>query len=427
MHTCKKMAVLGFTAVITASGALPVLADDTLASRWESRAMAEGSEYVNIRSDADVDSECVGILLPGSVVEVVGRNQEWTRVHSGSVEGFIRSDLLVSGEEARVRYEAQTDAGLATVSADILHVRSDASGSGEIIGTMEAGDVLELTGHSDGWYEIRFGGETAYVADEFVTPNSGIRTALTLDQYAALVDPQISGYLPAAPAEETAEADSAAEPIAALPAEEPAYVQPVPAADDTAYIAPAPAAPVQETAVPQETVYQDAAADTGVYAADAAYTDAAAGTDSAGTDVYTDPAVYDYSAADTAAQTYAPDADADVQTAGVSSDELDLLAAIIQCEAGGESREGKVAVGACVLNRVDDAYFPDSISDVVYQSGQFTPAMTGVLQQTLAEGAREDCYEAAQAALAGENPIGDLLYFHAGGGDGLTIGNQTFY
>ena len=119
--------------------------------------------------------------------------------------------------------------------------------------------------------------------------------------------------------------------------------------------------------------------------------------------------------------------ESDYDRAYVSDSELDLLAAIIQCEAGGESYEGKVAVGAVVLNRMDSSLYPDDMSDVIYQPWQFTPAMTGNLQNVLASGARDDCYEAAQAALNGENPVGDCLYFHAGSGNGLTIGNQTFY
>ena len=111
----------------------------------------------------------------------------------------------------------------------------------------------------------------------------------------------------------------------------------------------------------------------------------------------------------------------------VSGTDLDLLASIIYCEAGGESYEGQVAVGAVVLNRMESGLYPDDMTDVIYQDWQFTPAMTGWLDQVRASGAPDYCYEAAQAALDGENPVGDCLYFHAGGGDGLTIGNQTFY
>ena len=71
--------------------------------------------------------------------------------------------------------------------------------------------------------------------------------------------------------------------------------------------------------------------------------------------------------------------------------------------------------------------YPDDMTDVIYQSGQFEPVSSGRLEQVLAEGAPDYCYESAQAALDGENPVGDCLYFHAGSGGDITIGNQTFY
>ncbi len=109
-----------------------------------------------------------------------------------------------------------------------------------------------------------------------------------------------------------------------------------------------------------------------------------------------------------------------------TAEEVNLLGAIIQCEAGGESYEGKVAVGAVVLNRVDSSSFPSTISDVIYQSGQFTPASSGSLSSVLSSGVRSDCIEAAKAALNGENPVEGCLYFRSGKRSGIVIGNQTF-
>lgn len=60
--------------------------------------------------------------------------------------------------------------------------------------------------------------------------------------------------------------------------------------------------------------------------------------------------------------------------ATASTDEVTLLAAIIQCEAGNEIYEGQVAVGAVVMNRVRSGSYPSSIYEVIYQSGQFPPA-----------------------------------------------------
>ena len=57
--------------------------------------------------------------------------------------------------------------------------------------------------------------------------------------------------------------------------------------------------------------------------------------------------------------------------------ELKLMAAIIFCEAGDQSYTGKVAVGAVIMNRIASGRFPNTLEGVIYQRGQFTPAMTG--------------------------------------------------
>lgn len=106
--------------------------------------------------------------------------------------------------------------------------------------------------------------------------------------------------------------------------------------------------------------------------------------------------------------------------------EKELLASLIFCEAGNQPYEGQVAVGAVVMNRVKSGVYPDTISDVIYQSGQFTPAMTGWLDTVLANsGYTDSAMQAAEDALAGSNPVGDCLYFSTGGG-GYQIGDHYF-
>ncbi len=112
----------------------------------------------------------------------------------------------------------------------------------------------------------------------------------------------------------------------------------------------------------------------------------------------------------------------------VSSSDLTLLSAIIFCEAGGESYAGQVAVGAVVLNRVKSSSFPNSISGVVYQSGQFSPVANGALSRALSNGNYSHCTSAAQAALAGSDNTGGAKFFHrVNGAAGLVIGNHVFY
>lgn len=109
-----------------------------------------------------------------------------------------------------------------------------------------------------------------------------------------------------------------------------------------------------------------------------------------------------------------------------SASEQELLAALIFCEAGNQPYDGQVAVGAVVMNRVRSGSFPDTITDVIYQSGQFTPAMTGWLDSVLAsDGYTDSAMQAAADALAGSNPIGDCLYFSTGGG-GYQLGDHYF-
>lgn len=253
-----------------------VQTEDTQDDSWSDKVAANVLTYANIREGADVSSQCIGRLPSGAAATVVGNDEGWLQVTSGEVNGYIREDLVVSGDEARNLYEAMYGAGDISVEA------------------------------------------------------------VTVDAEA-----------------EAAEAAARAVQVSAE-AEQPEQGQ---AAEET----------------------------------EGDNTQAAA------------------------------------QEVSVSTSDLDLMAAIIECEAGGESYEGKVGVGAVIMNRIRSGEFPNTLSEVIYQSGQFEPVWTGKLSNVLSRGASEACYAAAQDVFAGANTIGDRLFFHAGGGSGLTIGNQTFY
>ena len=117
------------------------------------------------------------------------------------------------------------------------------------------------------------------------------------------------------------------------------------------------------------------------------------------------------------------------QTAAISAEELKLLANIIYCEAGSESYVGKVAVGNVIMNRVKSASQPNTITEVVYAKGQFSPVRNGSLQRALSsDKADAACYQAAIEALAGAQPVGGKLFFRRNNGrSGQVIGNHVFY
>ena len=107
-----------------------------------------------------------------------------------------------------------------------------------------------------------------------------------------------------------------------------------------------------------------------------------------------------------------------------------LLANLIYCEAGGEPYDGQVAVGAVVINRLLSAKYPDTLTGVIYQRGQFSPAGSGRLAIALAQNkATSSCYQAADEAMAGVTNVGTCVYFRTPieGLTGIQIGHHIFY
>ena len=109
--------------------------------------------------------------------------------------------------------------------------------------------------------------------------------------------------------------------------------------------------------------------------------------------------------------------------------DVTLLAALIQCEAGRESYEGKLAVGAVVMNRVRSGSYPGSISGVINAPSQFPPATNGKVAAVIANGPSASCVEAAQAAIDGATNVGGATHFRAAssGQAGVVIGNHVFW
>ena len=305
--------ILGSVLTLTVIMAAPVKAEtkeETILNKtdWSTMAAANVEGYANIRSAANADSEIVGVLMPGYAVTVTEKGDEWGKISSNGVEGYIKNEYLVFGEEAKAHYRNMCGI-TGVVQADSLRVREAASTDSAQIGTLTQNGEVSVFGEEADWYQIQYSGSSAYVHADYVTLSEELKGAVSMEEYQA-----------------------------------------------------------------SQTV---SAGSSSVISAD--------------------------------------------------SNDVAMLAALIECEAGGESYTGMVAVGAVVVNRVNSGSFPNSISGVIYQSGQFTPVATGTFQSVLARGARSDCYAAAQAALGGESPVGGCLYFNSGYGSGIQIGYQHFY
>ena len=90
-----------------------------------------------------------------------------------------------------------------------------------------------------------------------------------------------------------------------------------------------------------------------------------------------------------------------------SSSDVTVLAKMIHGEARGEPYIGKVAVGAVILNRVEDKKFPDSVYSVCFQPGAFDAVKDG---QYYMEPDQESI-KAARAAINGWDPTYGALYY----------------
>lgn len=116
------------------------------------------------------------------------------------------------------------------------------------------------------------------------------------------------------------------------------------------------------------------------------------------------------------------------------SEDAEILLKIAMAEAEGEGTEGKAYVMMVVLNRVWSDEFPETIEDVVFQKGQFTPVENGGRYWTVTPD--KECYEAYEMVLHGWDESEGALYFCADGSSKwmeenteylYTVGNHNFY
>ena len=438
---------------------------------WEKIAMTNDDMVktgLNIRDRASADGLVIACLYRGGAVEVVHKDEQWTEVEVGDVTGFIKNEYLTYGTEAKGLAEHYGVYGVEASWNDVK-VFEQPDANAVIIHSAEAGETFELIENQGHWQKIKFEDMEAYVSIEDVFPVILVDDLLIVDEPYSTSD---DTYEEASYSEDTSYSDSSSSSSDSSSAgsssgsssagsssgsssagsssgstsagsssggsssgsssssgTDNTYTEPDTSGDDD----DSDDAGYDDEIYTDDTVVdtEDASADdageeveevedaeeyvdNSAAAPEETYTD-----DSWSGETYTD---------DTYTEEYVEETEpADSGSSSYSASDLDLMAAIIYCEAGNQSYEGQVAVGAVVMNRVNSSSFPNTISEVIYQSGQFTPASSGSLASALANGVPSTCYDAASAAMAGENPVGSALYFNGGSGSGMQIGDHQFY
>ncbi len=319
--------------------------------------------------------------------------------------------------------------GIGVIDAkDMLDIHAEANTASAVIGqVMEDGHVAILTKYND-WVQIQAGEIAGWVPAENL-----VETEISNEEAVAANEQVIAERTGATASEDEffAEEEVQQDETAALQAEasEAAQneIEEVQTAEEAARIeAEAQAKAAAEEAARLEAEAQAKAAE------EAAQLEAEAQAKAAAEEAARLEAEAQAKAAAEEAARLASEAQQAAQaaqTAAISAEELKLLANIIYCEAGSESYVGKVAVGNVIMNRVKSASQPNTITEVVYAKGQFSPVRNGSLQRALSsDKADTACYQAAIEALAGAQPVGGKLFFRRNNGrSGQVIGHHVFY
>lgn len=319
--------------VAAAQDAQPQLTQEQ--QEWQTKLMPNVEESLNVRAQADEQSDIVGKLYKGSVADIVENDGTWAHIKSGNVDGYVNVSYCVTGTDA-LSYAYDTCGEIATVNTDGLRVREAADANSKALAVADQGKTYQVdraVQATDGWIAVVCDSQTGYIAADYATRSLNTRVGITIEEEQA----QIA-------AQKEAERKAAEEKAAK-------------------------AAKKNTSSKKAETTQGEAV--------------------SAG------------------------------------ADDLTLLAAIIECEAGGESYECQLAVGAAVINRVKSSSYPNSISGVIYQKGQFGPASSGKLARKLSGRISSSCYSAAQEAMSGVDNTGGCTSFNDHG-SGISIGNMKF-
>ena len=407
---------------------------------WDKVAMINDDAVdtgVNIRATADKDGEVVGYLYYGMAAWVIDKGDEWTEISSGDITGFVKNDYLLYGRDVIGLADHYGYEGVATTWDDVKLFSAEDADS-DVMDVLETGAYFILLQDEGHWLTVQVGTDgLGYVSSEDVSKVLILDTAVDKDELYEGND--------LVPMNRETEADTDTEETDTDETEAPETTAPETSAPETEWQQPETSAPETnppqtETSAPETNPPQTETSDPGSgdnggwYDADTdTYYDANGnvigkknnspapetpetngettpetsapddGTGESGEDGWYDADSDTYYDADGnvidndyEAASYAEDSEAGEAT----SDDIGLLAALIYCEAGSDDYDSMLAMGRMVMDCVYSTEYPDTVSEVIYQSGLFASASNGALSDALAGGVPSACYEAAAAVMA---------------------------
>jgi len=156
-------------------------------SEYANLAIADVSDYVNVRKEPSTDSEIVGKIYDGAVaqiLEVAGEDADWFQIVSGNVSGYIKAEFFLYGDEAAAVIDEYVTRQV-QVKADRLNVRKEPSTESERIGYADFEEKLKLLEDCGEWIKIAYAAGQGYVSAEYVDVQEEFVYAKTLEEEAA--------------------------------------------------------------------------------------------------------------------------------------------------------------------------------------------------------------------------------------------------
>ena len=169
-----------------------VLTDETVSEDTE-KSVAEKCGYdnlgmsnisegnLNIRKKATTDSRIVGKMTKNNACEILKTKGEWTKIKSGSVTGYVKSEYLYTGEDA-IAVAEKAVITVATVNTTTLRVREKASVDSSVVSLVGEGEDLTVEKIVDGWYKVEVDDEKGYISGDFVDISQKLPTASSIKE-----------------------------------------------------------------------------------------------------------------------------------------------------------------------------------------------------------------------------------------------------
>lgn len=143
--------------------------------------IADVSDNLNIRAIAAEDGRLVGKLPRNAACEVLDTDDTWAHIKSGSVEGYVSLEYLLTGVPAKFKAE-ELAVTVAKVATDGLNVRAEANTESEVITLVAQGEELEVAAVEGDWVKVLLDDDEVFVSAEYVEVSAQLATAVTMQE-----------------------------------------------------------------------------------------------------------------------------------------------------------------------------------------------------------------------------------------------------